>query len=128
MPSAAVPACSPRATGATGLDDAGRCRALLRELDGVPSERRGARFRSVVALCAPQGREAIVEGVVEGVILDAPRGAGGFGYDPVFYYPPLRATFAEMAAETKDPVSHRGRAMARARPILAAWLARPSEP
>ncbi len=109
--------------GGDGLTDEGRYRKLLRELDGVPPERRGARFRSVVALCAPEGREATAEGVVEGVILEAPRGTGGFGYDPVFYHPPLGATFGELAPEAKDPVSHRGRAMARARRILLQWLA-----
>jgi XTP/dITP diphosphohydrolase len=61
--------------------------------------------------------------VVEGVLLDRARGAGGFGYDPLFYYPPLGATFAEISPEAKHAVSHRGRAMARARLILAAWAA-----
>ena len=108
--------------GGPGLTDEGRYRLLLRELEGIPLDRRGARFRSVVALCEPQGREATAEGVVEGVILEAPRGSGGFGYDPVFYHAPLGATFGELAPEAKDPVSHRGRAMARARQVLLRWL------
>jgi len=94
---------------------------MLRELAGVPPARRTARYRAVVAVTAPDGREAIMEGAVEGVLLDAPRGAGGFGYDPIFYYPPLGATFAEVSAEAKHAVSHRGRAMAQARELLRRW-------
>jgi XTP/dITP diphosphohydrolase len=108
--------------GGEGLSDEARYRALLAELRGVPAERRSARFRSVAAIAAPDGREATAEGVVEGVILDAPRGAGGFGYDPVFFYPPLGATFGELGPEAKDPASHRGLAIAGARRILLEWL------
>jgi XTP/dITP diphosphohydrolase len=110
--------------GGPGLTDAGRCDALLRALASLPAERRTARFRSVIALCAGS-REATVDGVVDGVILDAPRGTGGFGYDPLFYYPSLDATFAELARETKNAVSHRGVALARARPVLMRWLETP---
>jgi XTP/dITP diphosphohydrolase len=60
----------------------------------------------------------VVEGVVDGVITRAPRGAGGFGYDPIFYYPPLGATFGELDDEAKSAVSHRGRAAAQARRVL----------
>ena len=73
------------------------------------------------AVTAPDGREATVEGLVEGVLLEAPRGVGGFGYDPLFYYPPLGATFAEITPEAKHAVSHRGRAMALARELLRRW-------
>ena len=107
--------------GGPGLSDAGRCDALLRALAGVPAARRGARFRCVIALCAGH-REATVDGVVEGVVLDAPRGTGGFGYDPLFYYPALEATFAELGRDTKNAVSHRGVALARARLVLIRWL------
>jgi XTP/dITP diphosphohydrolase len=79
----------------------------------------------VVALCSPTGREATAEGVVQGVILTEPRGRGGFGYDPLFYYPPLGATFAEITPEAKHAVSHRSRAMAAARRILLDWAAAP---
>ncbi|MGH7310706.1 MAG: non-canonical purine NTP pyrophosphatase, partial [Candidatus Rokuibacteriota bacterium] len=75
--------------GGPGLDDAGRCARLLAELRGVDEARRGARFRCVIALVDPGGGEHVVEGVAEGVILTAPRGAGGFGYDPLFYFPSL---------------------------------------
>jgi XTP/dITP diphosphohydrolase len=94
--------------GGPGLDDAGRTALLLERLHGVPTERRTARFRSVIAIVEPSGREQLVEGVVEGRIAEAPRGAGGFGYDPVFFYPPLGGTFGEIEAEAKHRVSHRG--------------------
>ncbi len=108
--------------GGEGLDDEGRNAEMLRALAGVPTARRTARYRCVIALCAPDGREAVAEGVVEGVLLDEPRGAGGFGYDPLFYYPPLAAAFAELAPEAKHAVSHRGQAMTRARGILCEWI------
>jgi XTP/dITP diphosphohydrolase len=107
--------------GGEGLTDPDRNALMLRELANVPPARRTARYRAVIAVTAPDGREATVEGTVEGVLLDAPRGAGGFGYDPLFYYPPLGATFAEIAPEAKHAVSHRGRAMALARELLQRW-------
>ena len=107
--------------GGDGLTDADRNALMLRALAGVPPAQRTARYRAVIAVTAPDGREATVEGTVEGVLLDAPRGAGGFGYDPLFYYPPLAATFAEIAPEAKHAVSHRGRAMALARELLRRW-------
>jgi XTP/dITP diphosphohydrolase len=107
--------------GGEGLTDPDRNALMLRELANVPPARRTARYRAVIAVTAPDGREATVEGTVEGVLLDAPRGAGGFGYDPLFYYPPLGATFAEIAPEAKHAVSHRGRAMALARELLRRW-------
>lgn len=109
--------------GGEGLDDEGRNGEMLRALAGVPRDRRTARYRCVIALVAPSGCEAIAEGAVEGVLLDAPRGTHGFGYDPLFHYPPLGATFAEIPASAKHAVSHRGRALARAREILIAWSA-----
>jgi XTP/dITP diphosphohydrolase len=109
--------------GGEELNDEDRCREMLRELRDVPLSRRTARYRCVVALCAPEGREETVEGVVDGLIVDAPRGHGGFGYDPLFYYPAFGATFAEVTPEAKDAVSHRGQAMARARRILIEWAA-----
>jgi XTP/dITP diphosphohydrolase len=107
--------------GGEGLSDSERNALMLRELAGVPRERRTARYRAVVAVTAPDGREATTEGTVDGVLLEAPRGTGGFGYDPLFYYPPLGATFAEIPAASKHAVSHRGRAMARAREVLRRW-------
>lgn len=107
--------------GGEGLSDEERCLEMLRELRGVPPERRTARYRCVVALSASEGREVTTDGVVDGMLLDAPRGSGGFGYDPLFYYPALGATFAEISPEAKHAVSHRGRAMAEARRVLLEW-------
>lgn len=94
---------------------------LLRELEGVPEARRTARFRCVIALADPDGREATAEGLVEGRILCEPRGEGGFGYDPVFWAPESGLTFAEMSVAAKEAISHRGRALAAARRILIDW-------
>ena len=104
--------------GGPGLDDAGRCARLLEALAGVPPEKRAARFRCVIALADPAGREHVAEGVVEGVIAEAPRGTHGFGYDPVFYYPPLGRTFGELRPSEKARVDHRGRAVRAARRFL----------
>lgn len=110
--------------GGLDLDDAGRCARLLEALRGVEEARRTARFRCVIALAEPGGREAAVEGVVEGRIAEAPRGLGGFGYDPIFYYPPLGRTFAELTAAEKAAVSHRGRAARAARRLLTGCYTR----
>jgi len=108
--------------GGLGLSDADRCKRLLAELCGVPGARRTARFRCVVALAAPDGREEVIEGVVEGLITEALRGTGGFGYDPLFFYPPMNQTFAELEPAAKNRVSHRARALARARGVLKGWV------
>lgn len=86
---------------------------LLRELDGVPEAERGARFCTVVLVRWPDGRELVAEGEVRGMIADSPRGAEGFGYDPVFV--PVEGdgrSFAEMTLQEKRMLSHRGRAVA----------------
>jgi len=107
--------------GGPGLTDPERCEAMLREMAAVPREKRTARFRCLIAIVCPRrGRETTVEGVVEGVLLEAPRGAGGFGYDPLFFYPPLGRGFAELSAEEKNRVSHRAQACQRAREWLLA--------
>ena len=113
--------------GSPGLDDAGRCERLIAALEGVDEARRGARFRCVIALVDPAGSERVVEGVVEGVILTAPRGRGGFGYDPLFYYPPLGRTFAELTDDEKAQVSHRGRAVAEVRRLLGECYTRQAD-
>lgn len=103
--------------GGPGLDDGGRVDLLLRELEGVPPERRGGRFRAVVAVAAPGRATRTFEGVVEGRITFAPRGERGFGYDPVFERPDGRTT-AEMDDDEKDAISHRGAAVRAAIPYL----------
>jgi len=107
--------------GGAALTDPDRCRVILEEMAGVPAECRGARFRCLIAIACPrEGRETTMEGVVEGVLLEAPRGAGGFGYDPIFIYPPLGKSFAEISAEEKNRVSHRAQACWHARRWLLA--------
>lgn len=84
---------------------------VLRELDGVTGEGRSGRYVAAAAAVWPDGREVVVRGVVEGHVPDAPRGSGGFGYDPIFV--PAEGdgrTFAEMGADEKHALSHRGRA------------------
>ncbi len=91
-----------------GAGDESNNRLLLEKLRGVRDRR--ARFVCAIALVEGAHVRGIYEGSVEGVILEEPRGAEGFGYDPLFYYPPFGCTFAEMPAERKLAVSHRGQA------------------
>jgi XTP/dITP diphosphohydrolase len=85
---------------------------LLRELQG--KENRRARFRTVIALCRPGKEPLTVDGTCEGVIIDAPRGTNGFGYDPLFVPDGYTETFAELPAEIKNKISHRANALAEA--------------
>jgi len=104
--------------GGEGATDEERNRLLLERLAGLPPERRGARFTSAVA-AARDGRVLFqAEENVEGRIVEAPRGGNGFGYDPVFFYPPFGKTFGEVSGEEKDRVSHRGKSFARLREFL----------
>lgn len=97
----------------------GHIRKLLGELKDAPPEQRSARFRCVAAL-AHEGRIiSLAEGTVEGRITEAPQGNGGFGYDPVFYVDELGKTFAEVSSETKNTISHRGRAFRAILPRIA---------
>jgi XTP/dITP diphosphohydrolase len=93
---------------------------LLQRLVTVPVEQRTARYRCVLAAARDGEVLALAEGSVEGVILEAPRGTGGFGYDPLFYLPELEQTMAEIDLETKLGLSHRGRALAALLPKLLA--------
>ena len=86
------------------------CQKMLKEMSGIPEEKRTARFRTVIAFVSEGGKEW-VEGVVEGQILEDKRGVGGFGYDPIFYYSPLNKSFAELDSEEKNSISHRGKAL-----------------
>ena len=104
-----------------GCSYADNVRKLLASMVGVPEDWRTAQFRCVIALVDPKGRESCVEGVVEGVILEQPRGEGGFGYDPVFLVPEIGKTFAEMTLEEKTLLSHRGRAVREAKRVLQGW-------
>ncbi len=86
-------------------------RLLVARLVGVPAPQRTARFVCVAALALPDGEPIFTRGVVEGRILDAPRGERGFGYDPLFYYEPFGRSFGEAEAGAKNEVSHRGQAL-----------------
>ncbi|NLI52916.1 MAG: XTP/dITP diphosphatase [Clostridiales bacterium] len=101
-----------------GHDDNENNAKLMRDMSGVPRERRTCRFASAVAL-ARTGKETVcVLGTVEGILLPEPRGTNGFGYDPYFYYPPFGKSFAELSAEEKNSVSHRKRALEALQEIL----------
>jgi XTP/dITP diphosphohydrolase len=109
--------------GGPGLSDRDRYLKLLGELAGVPDHERTARFHCVVAIALPDGRTGTADGAVEGVILRAPRGEQGFGYDPVFYVPDRQSTMAELPSEVKNAISHRGLAAQRAKTLLQELLA-----
>ncbi len=104
-------------------DSAIRIQKLLQELNGVPDEKRAARFQCAIALAWPDGHVEIVNGSCEGRIAYEPRGTNGFGYDPIFFMPEHNATMAELAEDFKNTVSHRARAAQKARMILERMLA-----
>ena len=93
------------------LDDWGRLQLLLKNTENVPDGQRQAQFVCVITLMTPDGQVIQARGEVHGELLRAPAGTGGFGYDPIFYYPPLGKTLAEVAPEEKNQVSHRARAL-----------------
>ena len=91
---------------------------LLTKLEGVPWERRSARFRCVIAVVTPDGEVELCAGECRGVIAFEPKGNQGFGYDPVFYLPELDKTMAELSLAEKNRVSHRGEAVKKVPPLL----------
>lgn len=93
------------------LDDWGRLQLLLKNTENVPDGQRQAQFVCVITLMTPDGQVIQARGEVHGELLRTPAGTGGFGYDPIFYYPPLGKTLAEVAPEEKNQVSHRARAL-----------------
>jgi XTP/dITP diphosphohydrolase len=97
--------------GGPELSDQERCTRLLEKMSDVPEPRRTARFRCLLALARAGKTVATFEGRVEGVLLRAPRGDGGFGYDPIFFHPPSGRAFAELTRAEKERVSHRGQAL-----------------
>lgn len=103
-----------------GASDADNNALLLRELAGVPAGKRTAAFHCVIALCQPDGSCLSFDGSLSGVILEAPRGSGGFGYDPLFLVPEYDQTFSELPLEIKNTISHRGRAMQLLKAALSA--------
>jgi XTP/dITP diphosphohydrolase len=107
----------PHQADANTDDNANNAR-VLRELRGVPPDQRTARFVCVLAAARDGKTLATFRGTAEGIILDAPRGTNGFGYDPLFYFPQIKKTFAELTAEEKSRWSHRGAAFRH----LLEWL------
>ena len=117
--------------GAPGIYSARYCEGsdldrnafLLRSMEGIPDGRRQAWFVSAVACAFPNGDALTVRGECGGEILREAHGAGGFGYDPLFWYPPAGCTFAELPAEEKNRVSHRARALQKMKQALGEYYA-----
>jgi XTP/dITP diphosphohydrolase len=107
--SARYAADDPRKAESNTDDEANNAR-LIRKLKRVPSDQRTGRFVCVIAAARDGETLAVFRGTAEGIILDRPRGSNGFGYDPLFYFPQIRKTFAELSAEQKAQFSHRGAA------------------
>jgi XTP/dITP diphosphohydrolase len=94
----------------SNTDDEANNSKLIREIKNIAPERRSGRFVCWIAAARDSQTMAVFEGKAEGTILDAPRGINGFGYDPLFYFPQINKTFAELSAEEKAKYSHRGQA------------------
>jgi XTP/dITP diphosphohydrolase len=101
-------------------DDRANLELVLAQVADVPDTRLGAQFVCAAALVVPVGRETVVTGRVEGRLIRSPRGSGGFGYDPIFLPDGFDQTTAEMTAEAKDAISHRGRAFRTLAPFITA--------
>ncbi len=105
-------------------NDLANLELVLAQLRDVPASRRTAAFHCAAAIATPEGDERVVEGVLDGVLIDAPRGGNGFGYDPIFIPLGYQETTAEMTAEQKDAISHRGIAFRTLAPVLAEVMSR----
>lgn len=99
-------------------------KSIIDRLKGIEGSARSARFCCAIAAVFPDGSEAVTEGMIEGVIAESPSGEGGFGYDPIFYLPERGMTTAELSAEEKNAVSHRGNALRKMKPLIKDWLGR----
>ncbi len=106
--------------GGEGLSDVDRYRLLLENMRGQADRR--CRFVSCICCCFPDGGKLEARGECPGTLAYAPKGEGGFGYDPVFFLPERKKTFAELTAEEKNAISHRGRALAEFKERLEAYL------
>jgi XTP/dITP diphosphohydrolase len=107
--------------GGPQLDDAGRNSLVLERMRGVPTAARTARFVAAIAVVGLDTEPMVFSGVVEGLITERPAGDGGFGYDPIFFYPPFGRTLAEVSAAEKASVSHRGKALRSAARYLGSY-------
>jgi len=112
--------------GGVGLTAVQRYKKLLADIENVPIHQRTARFRCAIVLSAPDGTIlGASEGVCEGMIAQTAVGEGGFGYDPIFFIPQLQKTFAQIPAEQKHKISHRGQAVRQIEPLLRSILRNP---
>ena len=102
-----------------GATDEQNLQAMMQALAGIPASGRSARYRCVAAIAWPDGRAIHADGICEGVLAGKRRGAGGFGYDPIFVPAGWDETMAELPAEQKDRIGHRGRALRALRPLVA---------
>lgn len=93
------------------LDDRGRLELLLKNTEAVPDDKRQAQFVCVITMVTPDGNTIQARGELHGMLARAPKGENGFGYDPIFYYPPMGMTTAELAPEVKNQISHRANAL-----------------
>ncbi len=88
-----------------------KCRGIIKALEGVPKEKRGARFVSVITAILPDGRVLTAEGALQGIVNDRMEGENGFGYDPILYIPEIGRTTAQISMDEKNAISHRGKAL-----------------
>jgi XTP/dITP diphosphohydrolase len=112
---------SARYAGPSATDEENNSK-LLNELSGIPEDERKATFTIAIAIVGRGKKESVVTGHCKGVITTAPRGRGGFGYDPVFYYPPLKKTYSEMDDSEKNKISHRGVGIRKLAKVLPDFL------
>jgi len=105
-----------------GVTFADNKRKLLQLMESVPTEKRTAVFRTVLALVSPSGKSHVVEGLLRGRITDHEQGTGGFGYDTLFYLPEWGKTYAELTADEKNRISHRARAVQKLKERLLEWM------
>ena len=108
--------------GGAGATDRVNNEKLLKELEGVPLSKRGARFRCAIAVVSPQGKEAFVEGACKGRIGFQEKGSRGFGYDPLFVLPRHGKTMAQLTVDEKNRISHRGKALRRLRKLMKEFM------
>lgn len=102
-------------------DDAANIVKVLDKLNGVEEAKRTAAFHTVIVAMQPNGEQLVAKGQVDGMILESERGEDGFGYDPIFFYPPFEKSFAELTMDEKNKISHRGRALQDFMTKLPTW-------
>ncbi len=107
-----------------GKDDLENCKKVLHSMKKVPESKRWAKFECVIAIAEPGRLIGTAKGEIKGMILAEMRGSGGFGYDPLFYYPPFQKTLAEIGQNLKNSVSHRSSALKKSQVIISQYITR----